>query len=97
MDTMHPGEYFAMSHVEPYQIEAAEVAATLGISPELVLAFLARQVDVTAESALRLSLAFERSAESWLNMQNKFDLAQARENVDVPMARPFSFPRKDAA
>ena len=82
MDTMHPGEYFAMSHVEPYQIEAAEIAASLGVSPE---------------SALRLSLAFERSAESWLNMQNKFDLAQARENVDVPMARPFSFPRKDAA
>jgi len=97
MVTMHPGEYFALSYVEPYQIEPAEIAACLGMPQELVMAFLARRAGVTAELALRLSLAFGRSAESWLSMQSKFDLSQVRENIDVSTVRPFSFPRKDAA
>lgn len=97
MVTMHPGEYFVLSYVEPYHIEAADLASCLGVPLELAAGFLAGQVDVTAELALRLSLAFDRSAESWLNMQNKFDLAWAEEHVDFSAVRPLPRVRKDAA
>jgi len=41
------------------------------------------QARVTPEMAVRLEVVLKRSAESWLRMQNAYDLWQAREIVDT--------------
>jgi plasmid maintenance system antidote protein VapI len=40
--------------------------------------------------AVRLSKAFGRSPESWLALQNQYDLAQISQNVKRIKIRPFS-------
>ncbi|NRR29197.1 HigA family addiction module antidote protein [Oxalobacteraceae bacterium] len=97
MMTMHPAEYFVMSYVEPHRLNAADVAACLGVDQDVATHFLARETCVTAELAVRLSLAFGRSAESWMAMQSAHDLAHAKKTVKKDSVRPFSFPPTDAA
>jgi addiction module HigA family antidote len=41
--------------------------------------------------ALRLSKALGRSPESWLAMQDQYDLWQARQTVDLSQVREMAF------
>jgi len=41
--------------------------------------------------ALRLSKALGRSPESWLTMQDNYDLWQAKKNVDLKKIRKIEF------
>ncbi|MHA4868123.1 HigA family addiction module antitoxin [Duganella sp. PWIR1] len=92
MITMHPGEYLSLSYVEPYKISSAELSERLGLSVQVIDGLLAEEVDLTGEMAVRLELAFGRSAESWLGMQADHSLMQARKKVDPGTVRPFIFP-----
>ena len=47
------------------------------------VAVMTGQARVTPEMAVRLEVVLKRSAESWLRMQNAYDLWQAREIVDT--------------
>lgn len=98
MITMHPGEYLALSYVEPYKISPAELAERLGSPLAEVEQLLAEEADLTAEMAVRLELALDRSAASWMTMQTEHSLMQARKKVDPNSVRPFALPvRIDAA
>lgn len=98
MITMHPGEYLALSYVEPYKISPAELAERLGLSLSDVEQLLAQKKELTAETAVRLELALDRSAASWMTMQAEHSLMQARKKVDPNSVRPFALPaRIDAA
>lgn len=98
MITMHPGEYLTLSYVEPNKISPAALAEGLGLPLQDVERLLAGEADLTAEMAVRLALAFDRSAESWMAMQAAHSLMQARQKVDPASVRPFAFPPQvDAA
>ncbi|WP_147328125.1 MULTISPECIES: HigA family addiction module antitoxin [unclassified Duganella] len=98
MITMHPGEYLFLSYVEPYKISHEELADRLGLPLQVVEGLLAEEIELTAEMAVRLELAFDRSAMSWMDMQAAHDVMQARKKVDTATVRPFVFPvRADAA
>jgi addiction module HigA family antidote len=90
--TMHPGEYLAMSYVEPYNISQIELSAGLGLPLPDIERLLAEEIELTAEMALRLELAFDRSAASWLTMQAEHSLMQARKKVDPDSVRRFALP-----
>jgi len=81
MITMHPGEYLEMAYVDPYEIKQADLAESLGVSTAAISRLLACKSDLSPEMAVRLSLVFDRSAESWMALQSDFSLAQAREAV----------------
>ncbi|MEM7390001.1 MAG: HigA family addiction module antitoxin, partial [Pseudomonadota bacterium] len=46
---------------------------------------------ITPEMALRLSKALGRSPESWLSMQDNYNLWQAKQNVNLTKVHPISF------
>ncbi len=46
---------------------------------------------ISPEMALRLSKALGRSPESWLTMQDNYDLWQAKKNVDLKKIRKIEF------
>jgi plasmid maintenance system antidote protein VapI len=52
---------------------------------------LKKEVELTAEMAVRFELVLGRSAESWLGMQTDHSLMQARKKVDPGTVRPFAF------
>lgn len=92
--TMHPGEYLTLSYIEPHRIKPAELAKRLGMPLSDVERLLAKEMDLTAEMAVRLELLLDRSAASWMMMQTEHDLMLARAKVDPNEVRPFALPSR---
>jgi addiction module HigA family antidote len=59
------------------------LAAKLGVSASTLSRVLNGSNGISSEMALRLSKALGRSAESWMLMQDHFDLWQARQRVNL--------------
>jgi len=82
----HPGEILRQLCLEPLGLSVTEAAKGLGISRKTLSAILNGRAGISPEMAVRLSLAFGTSSESWLNQQLQYDLWQAekgRKNLRV--------------
>lgn len=79
----HPGEFITESYLEPNGISGRELAEKLGVAPSVLSRVLKGTSRVTPEVALRLSVALGRSPESWLAMQDAYDLWVARQHMDL--------------
>jgi addiction module HigA family antidote len=66
-----------------YSIDYQTVSELLKVSPSTFNQLIKRQTNVTPEMALRLSKTLGRTAESWLIMQDNYNLWQARQNVNL--------------
>ncbi|QBQ54770.1 HigA family addiction module antitoxin [Nitrosococcus wardiae] len=77
----HPGEFIREVYITPYGISVRKVAASLGVSPSTLNRLLNGESNIPPEMALRLSKALGRTPESWLAMQDQYDLWHARKNV----------------
>src|SRR5881396_4425350 len=73
----HPGEIIKTLCLEPLGLTVTQAAAALGVSRKTLSAILNGRAGVSPEMAVRLSIAFDTSAESWLRQQLQYDLAQA--------------------
>jgi antitoxin HigA-1 len=75
----HPGEILRGLCLEPLGLTVTEVAKALGVSRKTLSAILNGRAGISPEMAVRLSIAFENSAESWLNQQTQYDLWHAEQ------------------
>lgn len=73
----HPGEIIKSLCLEPLGVTITEAAKALGVSRKTLSAILNGRAGVSPEMAVRLSIAFGTSAESWLNQQTQYDLWHA--------------------
>ncbi len=73
----HPGEIIRKLCLEPLGISVTETAKALGVSRKTLSAILNGRAGISPEMAVRLSIAFDTSAESWMNQQVQFDLWNA--------------------
>ena len=73
----HPGEVLKELCLEPLDISITEAAEGLGVSRKTLSAILNGRAGISPEMALRLSIAFDTTPESWLNQQMQYDLWQA--------------------
>ena len=73
----HPGEVLKTLCLEPLQVSVTEAANALGVSRKTLSAILNGRAGISPEMAVRLSIAFGTSAESWLNQQTQYDLWHA--------------------
>ncbi len=79
----HPGEFIREVYLEPFSISTRRVADKLQISPSTINRLINSESNVSPEMALRLLKTLGRSAESWLTMQDNYDLWRARNQVDL--------------
>ena len=75
----HPGEIIRELCIEPLELSITEVAEGLGVSRKTLSAILNGRAGISPEMALRLSMAFNTTPESWLNQQSRYDLWVARQ------------------
>lgn len=75
----HPGEFISDIYLEPNNISGRELAEKLGVATSTLSRVLNGSSCVTPEMALRLSIAIGRTPESWLAMQDAYDLWVARQ------------------
>jgi len=80
---MHPGAFIKNVYLQPFDVGSNELARKLQVSPGLVSRLLNGKTDVSPAMALKLSKVLGRSPESWLLMQDNYDLWQARKEVDL--------------
>ena len=73
----HPGEVLKTLCLETLNLTITETARSLGISSKTLSGILNGRAGISPEMAVRLSIAFNTSAESWLNQQLQYDLWQA--------------------
>ena len=72
----HPGEFIREVYLDELNVSSRTVAAKLKVSPSTFTRLLNGKSSVTPEMAMRLSKTLGRSPESWLAMQNNYDLWQ---------------------
>jgi len=75
----HPGEIIREFCIEPLGITVTEAAEGLGVSRKTLSAILNGRAGISAEMALRLSMAFDTTPESWLAQQCQYDLWVTRQ------------------
>src|SRR6266699_3801668 len=73
----HPGEILKSLCLEPLGLTVTDAAEALGVSRKTLSAILNCRAGISPEMAVRLSIAFDTTAESWLNQQVQYDLARA--------------------
>jgi addiction module HigA family antidote len=74
----HPGEVIRELCVEPLGLTVTDAARALKVSRRTLSELLNGRRGISAEMAVRLSLAFGRAPESWLAMQAAYDLWAVR-------------------
>jgi len=87
----HPGEFISGIYLEPNNISGRELAQALGVAASTLSRVLNGTSRVTPEMALRLSKVLGRSPESWLTMQDAYDLWLARQHVNLHGVRKLRF------
>lgn len=79
----HPGEFILATYMEPYGLSCRYVAEQLDVSPSTLNRILKLQSGISPEMALRLSKVFDHTPQSWLAMQDAYDLWHARKSIKL--------------
>ncbi len=87
----HPGEFIREVYLEPFGISSRQLAASLGVAPSTLSRLLKGESGISPEMALRLAKVLGRSPESWLAMQDMYDLWVARNTVNLDDIQPLDF------
>jgi addiction module HigA family antidote len=73
----HPGEVLKSLCLSSLNLTITDAARGLGVSRKTLSSILNGRAGISPEMAVRLSIAFNTSAESWLNQQLQYDLWHA--------------------
>ncbi|MBF0471560.1 MAG: HigA family addiction module antidote protein [Gammaproteobacteria bacterium] len=87
----HPGEFIKATYLEPFGYSCRFLSKQLDVASSTLNRILKEQSRITPEMALRLSKAVGRSPESWLAMQDNYDLWQAKQNINLGNVHSVSF------
>lgn len=87
----HPGEFIRDVYLEPFEISGRQLAVNLGVSPSTLNRILNGSSGISSEMALRLSKALGRSPESWLSMQDNYDLWVSRQTINLDNVEKIDF------
>ena len=74
----HPGEVIRELRLVPLGLSVTRAAKALGVSRKSLSELLNGRSGVSPEMAIRLSIAFKTTPESWLSQQMQYDLWKAR-------------------
>lgn len=83
---IHPGEHLR-EEIGARKMTQTELANRMGRPVTLVNAICRERKAITAATALDLERALEISAESWLNLQQRYDLILARQDQTEKLQR----------
>ncbi len=80
----HPGEVLKELYFEPLVLSVTETAKNLGVARKTLSSILNGHSGISALMALKLSAAFDTTPESWLELQNQYDLWQESTRTKMP-------------
>lgn len=93
LDPVHPGEVLKHDFMEPFALSSNALARAIGVTPTRINEIVRGRRGITAETALRLARYFGTDAQSWMNLQDRYELAVAERRVEDALGaiRPREF------
>jgi len=88
-DPSHPGDVLKELYLTPLGMSAIALARELHVPRTRIERLMKGETGVSADAAMRLAKFFGTTPEYWLNLQRAWDLARAREQVDVSDITPL--------
>lgn len=88
----HPGEFIKEVYLDPFNFSYRTVASKLKVSPSTFQRIVKGKSSITPEMALRLSKTLGRTPESWLAMQDNYNLWQARQTLNLEDVERLQIP-----
>jgi len=76
----HPGLVIKELCLDPLGVTVTDAAKALGVSRKTLSSIVNGKAGISPEMAVRLSIAFNTSSESWMNQQSQYDLWQAEQH-----------------
>lgn len=76
----HPGKIIKELCLEPLGLSVTKAAEALGVTRKNLSQIINGKVGISPEMALRLSIAFDTTPESWLEQQIQYDLWKLRKH-----------------
>lgn len=74
---IHPGEILLEEFLKPMGISQYALAKAIKVPPRRINEIVQGKRAITADTALRLARFFGTDAQSWLNLQTRYDLEMA--------------------
>lgn len=87
---VHVGDWLKSEIVEPAGVSVTDLAAHFGVSRQALSTLLNGNANLSADMAIRFEKAFDIEADTLLQMQTAYDLAQARAHEDEIKVRKFA-------
>jgi len=88
----HVGGLIFRTYIEPFDdISANKIADALGVARSTFSRLINGVSDLSPEMAVRVSAVLGGSAESWMRIQENYDLWKAREKVDTKNLKRIDF------
>lgn len=89
---IHPGEIVREECLQASGLSVTKGAEVLGVTRQALNNVVNEKAGISPEMAIRLEKAFGSSADMWLGMQQKYDLAQARKSAEQIKVKRFTAP-----
>ena len=71
---VHPGSVLLSDFIEPMEITRYRVAKAIGVQQRRIDEICAGTRGITADTAVRLGLAFDNEPQFWMNLQAQYDI-----------------------
>ena len=81
MRPIHPGEIIKEEYLEPLGMSVNALAIALRVPAPRINDVVRQKRGVSIDTALRLSIYFNTTAQFWMNLQTSYDLKIARKNI----------------
>ena len=78
MKPVHPGAFLKDEFLEPLGISAYRLAKDISVPVNRIAAIIGGARAISADTALRFARYFGTDAQSWINLQARYDLEMTR-------------------
>jgi len=92
----HPGEILKELYIEPLNLTISEVAKGIGVTRKSLSEMINGKYGVSTDMAIRLATAFSTTPESWLNLQQQYDIWKTKKTHKLPKIKVFVQPHHAA-
>ncbi len=83
---VHPGAVLLSDFIEPMGITRYRVAKSIGVQQRRIDEICAGERGITADTAVRLGLAFDIDPQFWLNLQAQYDIEVIQRDQGAQLA-----------
>ena len=81
MSPVHPGKILFDEFLQPMGISQYRLAKDTSVPPRRINEIVHGKRSITADTALRLGIFFNMSPQFWINLQGRYELEVAEDNL----------------